>query len=48
MSTSCQDSSTFDSAGLEGLDDIKVDNIKPRVDRFVCPDVRRVIVLASG
>ena len=32
------------SAGLEGLDDIKVDNIKFPVDRFVFPDVHRVIV----
>ena len=25
-----------------------VDNIKPQVDRFVFPDVHRVIVVASG
>merc|ERR1712107_158057 len=35
-------------AGLEGLEGMKVDNIKPQVDRFVFPDGHGVIVLASG
>merc|ERR1712039_726314 len=38
----------IDMAGLEGLEGIKVENIKPQVDRFVFPDVHGVIVLASG
>jgi len=38
----------IDMAGLEGLAGIKVDNIKPQVDRFVFPDDHGVIVLASG
>merc|ERR1739848_701214 len=33
---------------LEGLPGIKVENIKPQVDRFVFPDGHGVIVLASG
>ena len=32
----------------EGLEGMIVDNIKPQVDRFVFPDVHRVIVVASG
>ena len=48
MSTSWQDSSTIDSAGLEGLDDMKVDNLKPQVDRLVFPKVQSVIVSVSG
>ena len=36
------------AAGLEGLDDMKVDNLKPPVDRFVYPRVQRVIVSVSG
>merc|ERR1712061_711425 len=35
-------------AGLEGFPGIKVENIKPQVDRFVFPDGHGVIVLASG
>merc|ERR1712127_867903 len=35
-------------AGLENFDGIKVENIKPQVDRFVFPDGHGVIVLASG
>merc|ERR1719384_355732 len=35
-------------AGLEGFAGIKVENIKPQVDRFVFPDGHGVIVLASG
>merc|ERR1711968_415326 len=33
---------------LEGLPGIKVENIKPQVDRFEFPDGHGVIVLASG
>merc|ERR1712217_493227 len=33
---------------LEGFPGIKVENIKPQVDRFVFPDGHGVIVLASG
>merc|ERR1712071_613542 len=33
---------------LEGFEGIKVENIKPQVDRFVFPDGHGVIVLASG
>ena len=42
------DSSTIDLASSEGLDGMKVVNMKPQVDRFVFPDVRRVLVLDSG
>merc|ERR1712170_215996 len=38
----------IDMAGLEGFPGIKVENIKPQVDRFVFPDRHGVIVLASG
>merc|ERR1712160_14527 len=38
----------IDMAGLENLPGMKVDNIKPQVDRFVFPDGHGVIVLASG
>merc|ERR1711957_411286 len=38
----------IDMAGLEGFPGIKVENIKPHVDRFVFPDGHGVIVLASG
>merc|ERR1711935_387774 len=38
----------IDIAGLEGLEGIKVENIKPQVDRFVFPDGHGVIILASG
>merc|ERR1712113_438111 len=38
----------IDMAGLEGFEGIKVDNIKPQVDRFVFPNGTGVIVLASG
>merc|ERR1712070_290247 len=40
--------SEIDMAGLEGFAGIKVENIKPQVDRFVFPDGHGVIVLASG
>merc|ERR1712053_11622 len=38
----------IDMAGLEKTEGIKVENIKPQVDRFVFPDGHGVIVLASG
>merc|ERR1712093_517563 len=38
----------IDMAGLEGFPGIKVENIKPQVDRFVFSDGHGVIVLASG
>merc|ERR1712070_1338360 len=38
----------IDMAGLEGFPGIKVENIKPQVDRFVFPDGHGIIVLASG
>merc|ERR1712207_54167 len=38
----------IDMIGLEKFEGIKVENIKPQVDRFVFPDGHGVIVLASG
>merc|ERR1711897_77662 len=38
----------IDMAGLEGFPGIKVENIKPQVDRFVFPNGHGVIILASG
>merc|ERR1711957_349604 len=38
----------IDMQGLEGFPVMKVENIKPQVDRFVFPDGHGVIVLASG
>ena len=38
----------IDMAGLEGFPGIKVENIKPQVDRFLFPDGQGVIVLAVG
>merc|ERR1712032_497458 len=38
----------IDMAGLEKFEGIKVENIKPQVDRYVFPDGHGVIVLASG
>merc|ERR1711862_548451 len=38
----------IDMAGLEATQGIKVDNIKPQVDRFVFPNGNGIIVLASG
>merc|ERR1712038_116923 len=38
----------IDMSGLEGFPGIKVENIKPQVDRFVFPDGHGVIVLAAG
>merc|ERR1711953_385802 len=38
----------IDMAGLEVLAGIKVDNIKPQVDRYEFPDGHGVIVLAAG
>jgi len=38
----------IDMTGLESFEGIKVENIKPQVDRFIFPDGHAVIVLASG
>merc|ERR1712019_211301 len=38
----------IDMAGLESSEGIKVENIKPQVDRFVFPSGSGIIVLASG
>merc|ERR1712178_169480 len=38
----------IEMAELEGFAGIKVENIKPQVDRFVFPDGHGIIVLASG
>merc|ERR1711959_580833 len=38
----------IDMAGLEGAEGIKIENIKPQVDRFVFPNGNGIIVLASG
>merc|ERR1712086_116993 len=38
----------IDMNGLENMKGIKVENIKPQVDRFVFPDRHGVIVLAAG
>merc|ERR1711871_1681804 len=38
----------IDMAGLEAVEGIRVDNIKAQVDRYVFPDGRGIIVLASG
>merc|ERR1712205_299145 len=38
----------IDMAGLEGMEGIKGENIKPQVDRFEFPDGHGVIILASG
>merc|ERR1712141_758134 len=38
----------IDMAGLEKTEGIKMENIKPQVDRFVFPDGHGVIVLAAG
>merc|ERR1712039_166731 len=38
----------IEMSGLEAFPGIKVENIKPQVDRFVFPDGHGVIVLASG
>merc|ERR1711871_1548531 len=38
----------IDMAGLEATEGIKIENIKPQVDRFVFPNGNGVIVLASG
>merc|ERR1712188_212013 len=38
----------IEMAALEGFPGIKVENIKPQVDRFVFPDGHGVIILASG
>merc|ERR1712226_244515 len=38
----------IEMAGLEGYEGIKVENIKPQVDRFEFPDGHGVIMLAAG
>merc|ERR1712054_446210 len=38
----------IEMAELEGLEGMKVENIKPQVDRFLFPDGHGVIILASG
>merc|ERR1719465_234673 len=38
----------IDMADLEGFPGIKVENIKPQVDRFEFPDGHGIIILASG
>merc|ERR1712060_401115 len=38
----------IDMAGLEKVEGIQVESIKPQVDRFLFPDGHGVIVLASG
>merc|ERR1712224_1177815 len=38
----------IDMAGLENFPGIKVENVKPQVDRFEFPDGHGVIVLAAG
>merc|ERR1712222_288475 len=38
----------IEMAELEGCPGIKVENIKPQVDRFVFPDGHGIIILASG
>merc|ERR1712127_1160359 len=38
----------IDMAGIEGMEGIVVENIKPQVDRFLFPDGHGVIILASG
>merc|ERR1711939_632640 len=38
----------IDMEGLEKMEGIKVENIKPQVDRFVFPDGHGVIILVSG
>merc|ERR1711924_73791 len=38
----------IDMAGLEAVPGIEVENIKAQVDRYVFPDGKGIIVLASG
>jgi adenosylhomocysteinase len=38
----------IDMAGLEGTEGIRVENIKPQVDRYVFPNGNGIIVLAAG
>merc|ERR1711908_57950 len=38
----------IDMAGLESFPGIKCDNMKPQVDRFIFPDGKGIIILASG
>jgi adenosylhomocysteinase len=38
----------IDVAGLQKYPKIKIDNIKPQVDRYIFPDEHAIILLASG
>merc|ERR1711979_142239 len=38
----------IDMAGLEKCEGVKVENVKPQVDRFEFPDGHGIIVLAAG
>merc|ERR1711907_545799 len=38
----------IDMAGLEKFEGVKIENIKPQVDRYIFPDGSGIIVLASG
>ena len=38
----------IDMVGLQESQGIKIENIKPQVDRFVFPDGHAIIILASG
>merc|ERR1712188_244791 len=38
----------IDMAGIEGLEGVKIENIKPQVDRYLFPDGHGVIILAAG
>merc|ERR1712242_9688 len=38
----------IDMGGLESMPGVKIENIKPQVDRFVFPDGHGIIMLASG
>merc|ERR1712183_652791 len=38
----------IDMAGLEGSEGVKIENIKPQVDKFVFPNGSGIILLASG
>merc|ERR1712036_205775 len=48
VSTTGHFDNEVDMAGLEGFKGIKCDNIKPQVDRFIFPNGKGIIVLASG
>merc|ERR1712093_715596 len=48
VSTTGHFNNEIDMAGLEAVKGIKVENIKAQVDRYVFPDGKGIIVLASG